>query len=164
MGEIADSIRLNGVPDESRLADRIEGVESEVRSLQIMERIIEQMEPIIPESSGAEMIYMPETVQRMKDKIAELEAHNRQLLNDKDASPAIIAGYREYNARLIKENKELKAKVDELDTLLSTDGGYYSGILKGRVEQREKDKAIIKGYTGPMEIQEIVRAIHEQED
>ncbi len=43
------------------------------------------------------------------DTIAELEAHNRQLLNDKDASPAVIAGYREYNSRLIKENKELSA-------------------------------------------------------
>ncbi len=76
------------------------------------------------------------------DTIAELEAHNRQLLNDKDASPAVIAGYRARNEYLSRVNAELEAKVEELDTLLSTDGGYYSGILKGRVEQREKDAGI----------------------
>ena len=42
------------------------------------------------------------------DRIAELEAHNEQLLADKEASPAIIAGYRERGEQLLARIAELE--------------------------------------------------------
>ena len=46
-------------------------------------------------------------IAELVDRIAELEAHNEQLLADKEASPAIIAGYRERGEQLLAENKRL---------------------------------------------------------
>ncbi len=60
-----------------------------------------------------------------------------------------------YSARC----SELEAKVEELDALLSTDGGYYSGILKGRKEQRERDISIA-GKLSKI----VAKALQEQED
>ncbi len=108
------------------------------------------------------------------DTIAELEAHNRQLLNDKDASPAIIAGYRGYNAGLRSENERLEAEVRELEHTAKMDGAYgigrLHGMTAGRKEQQEKDEAIINtdsmslhGYVNET-ANACIRAIREQDD
>jgi len=49
--------------------------------------------------------------------IAELEAHNQQLLADKEASPAIIAGYRERGEQLLARVAELESKIAEMDAV-----------------------------------------------
>ena len=45
-------------------------------------------------------------------RVGELEAHNQQLLADKEASPAIIAGYRERGEQLLARIAELEAERD----------------------------------------------------
>jgi len=51
----------------------------------------------------------------MEQRIAELEAHNEQLLADKEASPAIIAGYRERGEQLLARIAELEQDLREMD-------------------------------------------------
>lgn len=42
-------------------------------------------------------------VDKLDEELTEVKAHNALLLEDKNASPAIIAGYRDYNTRLIEQ-------------------------------------------------------------
>jgi len=50
-------------------------------------------------------------------RVGELEAHNQQLLADKEASPAIIAGYRERGEQLLARVAELESKIAEMDAV-----------------------------------------------
>jgi len=56
-------------------------------------------------------------MQVFDERIAELEAHNQQLLADKEASPAIIAGYRERGEQLLARVAELESKIAEMDAV-----------------------------------------------
>ena len=49
----------------------------------------------------------------LKEQLTEVKAHNALLLEDKNASPAIIAGYREYNTRLIEQVADLKLHLED---------------------------------------------------
>ena len=74
----------------------------------------------------------------------ELEAHNKLLLADADASPAIIAGYRDYNAKLLSQlarceaineglrtdRRVLKARVEELENIIKLTGGLAQETME----------------------------------
>jgi len=78
-------------------------------------------------------------------RIAELEAHNEQLLADKEASPAIIAGYRERGEQLLARIAELEQQLAE------TDQAIVDRLL--RMKELDKENASLKDRIAELEQQ-----------
>ena len=76
----------------------------------------------------------------------ELEAHNQQLLADKEASPAIIAGYRERGEQLLARVAELESKIAEMDAVfdavLETHRSDTARMSKRIIELEQKGNCL----------------------